>query len=223
MIDRSPLRLERSSESLTLGVDAKRRPEGSRHGEGQAFAPEFRQRGAPRERTWECARTHQGRATGRGGNYGGPGPCRAFALLQERARAPPPPTLAHGTRTGSEAPRGECFRFACRKQHSRKGRVRTSPRPQNRRSNSGCRQRMPLGPRCLRARPAQAERAGSTQPIAAGATVRKRGCPRGGAVRARAGAALERGRLGTTSCCGGARSRWWGGFGRPQRRLSRSR
>ena len=28
MIDRSPLRLERSSESLTLGVDAKRRPEG---------------------------------------------------------------------------------------------------------------------------------------------------------------------------------------------------
>jgi hypothetical protein len=117
MIDRSPLRLERSSESLTHGVDAKRRPEGSRHGEGQAFAPEFRQRGVPRERTWECARTHQGRATGRGGNYGGPGPCRAFALLQERARAPPPPTLAHGTTSErpDRRPDHDCFAMAERK------------------------------------------------------------------------------------------------------------
>src|ERR1035437_267678 len=62
MIDRSPLRLKRSSESLMLGVDDKRRPGGSRHGEGQALAPEFRQRGVPRERTWECARTRAERA-----------------------------------------------------------------------------------------------------------------------------------------------------------------
>src|SRR5450759_384389 len=117
MIDRSPLRLERSSASLTHRVNAKRRPEGSRHGEGQAFAPEFRQRGVPRERTWECARTHQGRATGRGGNYGGPGPCRAFALLQERARAPPPPTLAHGTTSErpDRRPDHDCFALAERK------------------------------------------------------------------------------------------------------------